>query len=308
MTRSLLPLNALRAFEASARHLSFTKAAAELNVTPTAVGHQVKALEEFLGVTLFHRLNRALRLTDAGAASLPLLTKGFDRLDDAVRIAKTQVDARVLRVTVAPSLAVKWLVPRLSHFETAFPDITVRVETDFQVVDLAKSGHDLGLRFCAGVAPGLKGERLLGEEVIPICAPRLLQGPRSLSSPKDLCRHILIHLDGESEDPFFATWHQWCERAAVTGINTGRGPRFSQSIAAVQAAIEGQGVALVPRLCVLDDLACGKLVQPFGPGVPTSYAYFIVSPAPSDNMPKVVAFREWLHSEAAATRRAAHSV
>ena len=308
MTRSLLPLNALRAFEAAARHLSFTKAAAELHVTPTAVGHQVKALEEFLGVTLFHRLNRALRLTDAGAASLPLLTKAFDRLDDAVRIAKAQVEARVLRVTVAPTLAVKWLVPRLSHFETAFPDITVRVESDFQVVDLGKSGHDLGLRFCAGVAPGLRGEKLLGEVVIPICAPGLLQGQRPVRNPKDLCRHTLIHLDGESEDPSFATWDQWFERTGVSGIDTGRGPRFSQSIAAVQAAIEGQGVALVPRLCVLDDLACGKLVQPFGPGLATSYAYFIVSPGPSYDLPKVAAFRGWLRREAAAATRAAHSV
>ncbi len=300
MVRSQLPLNALRAFEASARYLSFTKAAAELHVTPAAVGHQVKVLEDYLGVILFRRLNRALRMTDAGQACLPLLTEGFDRLNDAVKAAKAREKEDVLRVSVAPTLAVKWLVPRLSRLETAHPRINVRVETGLEIADLAKSGYHVGVRFCAGVAPGLRGEKLLDEEVISICAPSLLHGTRPLLQPQDLRYHTLIHLDGETADPSFATWEKWLDLAGVSDVDAHRGPRFSQTITATQAAIEGQGVALVPRLCVLDDLAAGTLVRPFHLGVPSAFAYYVVSPAQSYDLPKVVAFRDWLRSEAAA--------
>lgn len=308
MARSLPPLNALRAFEAAARHMSFTKAAEELHVTPAAVGHQVKKLEGFLGVQLFRRLNRALLLTEAGHVCLPALEDGFDRLDAAVERARAHDGRGVLTVSVAPTLAIKWLVPRLLHFQAAHPEIAVRVETTMAVVDLVRDGIDLAIRFSSGMAPGLRGEWLFGEEVIPVCAPRLMDGRHPLRRPDDLRHHTLIHIEDETADRSWPDWETWLRAAGVADVDRDLGPRFTQTIAAAQAAMDGQGVALTGRTCILDDLVARRLVQPFGPGFATAYAYYVVSPEALFDRSKVVAFREWLRAEAAALLRDAEAV
>jgi LysR family glycine cleavage system transcriptional activator len=303
MRDSLPPLNALRAFEAAARHLSFKQAAQELHVTPAAIGHQVKALENYLGVQLFLRLNRALRLTEAGQVCLPQLRDGFDRLAQAVDRAKSYDRGGVLRVSVAPTLAVKWLVPRLVRFQALHPEITVRLETTMAVVDMARDGIDVAIRFGSGTAPGLRGERLFGEEVIAVCAPSLINAPKPLRRPDDLRHHTLIHLEGETTDGSWPDWERWLRTAGVADVGPSHGPRFTQTITAAQAAMDGQGVALIGRACILDDLAAGRLVQAFDLGFPTDYAYHVVAPATLFDQPKVTAFRDWLASEAAASLR-----
>lgn len=301
MAGSLPPLNALRAFEAAARHLSFKKASEELHVTPAAVGHQVKALEDFLGVLLFRRLNRALMLTDAGQACLPDLREGFGKLESAVERLRAHDGRGLLTVTVAPTFAVTWLVPRLVRFQAAHPRITVRIESTMANVDLVRHGIDLGIRFCPDVEPGLRGETLFGERVVPVCSPRSLEGPDALRRPDDLASQTLIHLEGETGDRSWPDWARWLAAAGVTTVDPKQGLRFTQSIVAAQAAMAGQGVALVGETCFLDDLAAGRLVRPFDLGFPTDYAYRVVSPEALFHEPKVAAFRDWLQAEALAS-------
>ena len=298
--RRLPPLNGLRAFEAAARRLSFTKAARELNVTPAAVGHQVKALEDYLGVQLFRRLNRALLLTDAGQACLPELREGFDRLAGAVESMRARDARGVLTVTVAPSLAAKWLVPRLDRFRAEHADITVRIDTAMEELDLAREGIDVGIRFGPGRYPGLRVDRMMGEQLFPVCSPALLDGPHPLLVPVDLRWHTLLHIDGETAVEAWPDWPMWLRAAGCGDIDAMSGPRFTQSIMAIQAAVEGQGIALGPSSIVGDDLAAGRLIKPFAstPGTPTAFAWYVVSPETVADNPKVAAFREWVLSAA----------
>jgi LysR family glycine cleavage system transcriptional activator len=300
MTERLPPLNSLRAFEVAARHLSFKQAARELNVTPAAVGHQVKGLEDFLGIPLFRRLNRALRLTEAGQASLPELREGFAKLAGAVETLRRREARSVLTATVAPSLAAKWLIPRLHRFRAAHPEISVRLDTDLKELDLIRDGIDLGIRFGAGSYPGLRADRLMGEQLNPVCSPALLDGPAPLHTPEDLRHHTLLHIEGETCDVTWADWAMWLRAANCPHVASAGGPRFSQSLMAVQAAIAGQGVALAPLSIVADDLADGRLVKPFAdmPGHPTAFAFYIVSPRDLAESPKVAAFRNWVLAEA----------
>jgi LysR family transcriptional regulator, glycine cleavage system transcriptional activator len=303
MLGPLPPLNALRAFEAAARHLSFKKAADELHVTPAAIGHQIKNLEDFLGVELFRRLNRAVMLTDAAQACLPELREGFERLAAGVDRINAHDRRRVLVVSVAPTFAIKWLVSRLNRFQAQHPEITVRVETTTAMVDLARAGVDMAIRFCGEVEAGLAAEMLFEEEVAPVCAPRLMDGPNSLHRPEDLRMHTLIHVEGESTDPSQPSWQTWLEAAGVAGVDVVRGLHFTQTVTAAQAAIDGQGVALLGRTCLLDDLAAGRLIRPFTLGFPVAYAYRMVSPQAAFHQPKVTAFRTWLREEAEASHQ-----
>lgn len=300
MYERLPSLNSLRAFEAAARHLSFKKAAEELNVTPAAVGHQVKGLEQFLGMQLFRRLNRALLLTEAGQACLPELREGFGKLASAVETLRTRDTRSALTATVAPSFAAKWLIPRLYRFRNRWPEISVRIDTDLEELDLSQAGIDVGIRFGSGSYPGLRVDRLMGEELIPVCSPNLIESSGSLQTPEDLANHTLLHIEGETADAAWADWSMWLQAAGCSHIEAIAGPRFTQSIMAVQAAIEGQGIALAPTSIVADDLAAGRIVQLFTdiPGYPTNFAYYVVSPREiADNL-KVSAFREWIREEA----------
>ncbi len=301
MARNLPPLNSLRAFEAAARHLSFTKAAEELHVTPAAISHQIKGLEEQLGVPLFRRLTRALRLTEAGQAALPPLRDGFDKLADAVDLLRAHEQSGALTVSVGPSFAAKWLVPRLDRLRTAHPDLEVRLDATDQLADFQRDNVDLAIRYGNGRYPGLEVERLLSEEIFPVCSPKLLDGPKPLAQPDDLRHHTLIHLDWDLEDVNAPSWRMWLLAAGIHDIDFTRGPVFSMMSLALQAAIEAHGVALASSVLVAGDLAAGRLVMPFDLSVcdPVDFAYHIVVPKRTANLPKVAAFRSWLRSEIA---------
>jgi len=297
MTRFLPPLNALRAFEAAARHLSFTKAADELNVTPAAVSHQIKALEELLGVTLFHRLTRALRLTNAGLAALPMLTEGFDKLVEGADLMRVYCESGLLTVSVSPSFGSIWLVPKLDRFRSRHPDIEIRIDGTDRLVDVARGDADVAVRYGPGGYKGVRVDYLFNQLNTPVCSPTLLNGEHPLQRPDDLRRHTLLHIDWKDTE---ASWRMWLLAAGVHDIDPTRGPHFSQEDMAVQAALDGQGVALIGDMLVADHLAAGRLVSPFHPDLstPLKFSYYLLSARESAAQPKVAAFREWLIEEA----------
>ncbi|MGF1544497.1 MAG: transcriptional regulator GcvA [Parvularculaceae bacterium] len=303
--RKIPPLTALRAFEASARHLSFTKAATELNVTPGAISQQIKALEDFIGAKVFRRTNRAILLTDAAHASLPALREAFDKLEEAARALSAPGDAKRLNVSVAPSLAAKWLVPRLDGFHDLHPEIEVWVSADMEVVDFAAVDVDLAIRYGPGVAEGLESVLLMPETILPVCSPRLLEGERPLKTPTDLAGHTLLHDGGPDNDDSAPTWRMWLKAAGVADVDAGRGPKFNQSSLVIEAAIAGKGVALAKAALALADLEAGRLVAPFADmTTPSSFAYYMAHPASKGRVAAVSAFKEWLVAEAAATAEA----
>ena len=300
MTQRLPPLNALRAFEAAGRHLSFTKAAEELHVTPAAVGHQVKVLEDYLGVQLFRRLTRAIALTDAGQDLLPGLRDGFVRIEEAVERLRGLEERGVLNVSAAQSLMAKWLVPRLDRFHKAYPDIDLRIFSTGRLVDFARDDVDVAVRYGLGNWPGLRVDLLRTEEMFPVCSPALLEGPHPLKTPDDLRHHTLLH-DALYKSIFgdaAPDWSTWLEAAGVRDIDATHGTALSPWSMVIQAAIDGQGVALGGSVIVEADLADGRLVKPFALTIPVDYAYYIVCPETAAERPKVAAFRKWIMEEA----------
>ena len=295
MSRRLPPLNGLRAFEAAARHLSFTRAADELNVTQTAISHQIRALEERLGVRLFRRLPRGLVLTEEAQLYLPPIRHAFDQIAAATERLSREQTGGVLTVSLLPSFAARWLVPRLGRFSAAHPDIDLRITASVDVVDFARDDVDVAIRRGLGNYPGLWVQRLFGESVYPVCAPALLEDPQGLKGPQDLRHHTLLHDDDTSG------WRLWLERAGVEGVDPNRGPIFSDSGMLLQAAVEGHGVALGRSVLVSADLETGRLVRPFAEAsMPFQFAYYFVCPQTHAERPKVVALRDWLLKEAAA--------
>ena len=291
MVQRLPPLNALRAFEAAARHLSFTKAAEELHVTQSAISHQVKLLEEYLGMKLFRRLNRALVLTDEGQLYLPPVMRVFDQLYEATkRLTENEARGR-LTVSILPSFAARWLVPRLGQFMKLYPELDVRLAPSLELVDFVRDEVDLGIRYGRGHYPGLRVDRLMTEDVFPVCSPELLKGEHPLKQPQDLKHHVLMHDDEHGE------WRTWLLSAGVKDVDPARGPTFTDSSMLIQAAVAGQGVALARGALAADDLASGALIRPFTLSLPVEYAYYIVSPEDAADRPKVSAFREWLLQE-----------
>ncbi len=294
MARRLPPLNALRAFEAAARHLSFTKAAEELNVTQAAVSHQVKALEQHLGLKLFRRLNRALLLTEQGQMCLATAREAFDRIAEIAERLRASDARGTLTVSLLPSFAAKWLVPRLGRFRLAHPDIDVRVAPDERLVDFARDDVDVGIRYGEGRYPGLNTIRLLEEEVFPVCSPALGADGHPLRNPSDLAHQTLLHDEGHDG------WRTWLLAADLPEIDPTRGPIFTDSSNLVQAAVEGQGVALARGALAAADLAAERLIRPFALSLPAAYAYYIVCPKATAETPKVKAFTTWLLAEAQA--------
>ena len=301
MPRKLPPLNALRAFEAAARQLSFTKAAAELYVTQAAVSHQVKALEEHLGMPLFRRYNRRLVLTEAGQSYLPALSDAFDAMDQATQRLQRQKHSGPVRITVLPSLAAKWLMPRLPRFRERHPAIDVLISAADTLVDLIREDFHIGLRFGAGRYPGLKVTQLMGDRVFPVCAPRLLKGAVPLKRIADLQNHTLLHDDMARSDESSNDWASWLKFAGAQDIDPRGGPAFSHSSLALTAAIDSQGVALGRMSLVEDDLAAGRLVCPFGPVMESPMAYYVVLPPAAIERVRVRLFYDWLLEEAAET-------
>jgi len=297
--KRLPPLNALRAFEAAARHLSFSRAADELNVTPGAVSQQIKALEDFVGGPVFRRERKGLLLTDAAQSSLPSLREAFRLLEDAAaRLTAADGDGR-LRVSVAPSFAAKWLVPRLAGFHDAHPEIDVWLSADMDVVDFSKDDVDIAIRYGGGRYPGLAVDLLMSETIVPVCAPTLVTGPEPLKEPADLARFTLLHDGSPDNDETCPTWPMWLKAAGVPGADGARGPVFNQSSLVVEAAVAGRGVALAKSALAEADLAAGRLVLAFDVSTPIAFAYHLVRPPAKDANPTVRAFSDWLKSEAA---------
>jgi LysR family glycine cleavage system transcriptional activator len=313
MSQRLPPLNALKAFEAAARHLSVKKAAVELNVTPAAVSHQIRTLEEYLDVQLFHRYNRALELTDAARACLPKLREGFDCLAQAVERLRTHTSGGMLTVSAAPSFAARWLMPRLHRFIAAHHEIDVRVSARMRrvsvdgKVDVAERAtietwlddSDVAILYGHGHYPDLDVHRLLPLTITPICSPKLLSGEHPLRTPEDLKHHMLLHDDTGDMYDGESFWEVWLNAAGVTGVDAKRGARFSHAVLAFEAAIDAVGVvASMPSLAA-EELASGKLVMPFELKVPLDSAYYLVCEPHAKTRPAVAAFRDWLIAEAA---------
>ena len=301
MADRLPSLNALRAFEAVTRHLSVTKAADELHVTPAAVSLQIKALEADLGAKLVRRAGRGLVLTDAGRAGLADLGAGFDRLTRAARAMRPERGRQMLTVSVEPSFAATWLVKRLDGFKRARPAIDVRIDASMDCADFARDGVDIAIRYGAGDYPGLDVVRLFDDEVFPVCAPALMDGDHPLAEPGDLRWHTLLHLDWPPHMGEWPDWSAWLRAAVADDVDVGHGIHFTDESMALQAAVQGQGVALGNTALVADDLEAGRLVWPFELCLPTMFAYFVVCPEDRSDDAAIAAFREWLLAEAAST-------
>lgn len=301
--KSPVYLNALRAFEASARHRSFSAAAEELNVTPAAVGQLVKSLEEWLGTRLFVRgASGRTRLvaTEAALSALPDIRVGLDRLSLGLERLRAGVAGGVLTVTVSPAFATKWLLPRFERFQARCPDMDVRLETSFRPVDFVARQVDIGVRYGAGRWQGLTAEKLMDEEMYPVCSPDWLQRNQPLQRPGDLRRVALIHDLSMQDHRSFLTWDKWFRKVGVTDAATARGLKINNSAAVLQAAIEGKGVALARSVMARDDLAAGRIVRLFPKlGFASRLAYYIVYRPESASLPRLIAFRDWLLSEAA---------
>ncbi|MFN4015890.1 MAG: transcriptional regulator GcvA [Reyranella sp.] len=291
MKRTLPPLNGLRAFEAAARHMSFTDAAEELNVTQAAISHQVRGLELRLGLKLFVRRNRSLLLSEAGQAYLPSVRAAFDQLNEATEKLLQKDKGGHLTVTTTASFAMKWLVPRLGGFQRANTEIDVRISTGTGLVDFSREDVDIGIRYGRGQWPNLMAERLVAEDVMPVCAPALLKGPNGLKKPTDLKRFTLLHIGNFPDD-----WQVWLTAAGVKGVDASRGVSFDFALAAYQAAMDGLGVALGRNPLVEPDLKAGRLVVPFEFKRSSDFAYYLVYPPEAIRRRKIMAFRDWIVS------------
>lgn len=297
-TIRLPPLSALRAFEAAARLQSFSKAAAELNVTPAAISHQIAALEQDLGVGLFNRRNRAVELTASARILLPGLSEAFAGIQSAVRRLRSHNDTGTLTVTASPSFAGKWLVQRLHRFQEQNPAVDVRISATDAVVDLTRGDFDLAIRYGTGRYPGLVVELLLGNEVFPACSPALLRDGPPLETPADLRHHALIHDHQSERDPLAPTWSMWLKAAGVDDAASTHRLSFNNNVLALEAALAGHGVTLAYSTTAAADIAAGRLVRLFSLSLPDNFAYYIVTAPGTLERPKVKAFRDWLREEA----------
>jgi LysR family transcriptional regulator, glycine cleavage system transcriptional activator len=291
MTARLPSLNGLRAFEAAARHLSFTLAASELNVTQTAISHQIRRLEEELGIRLFIRQNRALALTPEARDYLPGVRAAFNDLRLATDRLLRKDDDKVLTVSTLASLAAKWLLPRLTDFQEQHPGIDVRITTSTSLVDFQRDNVDAAIRYGRGQWPGLRADWLMADELFPVCSPSLLRGDRPLRQPEDLKGYPLLHTSNANSDD----WRLWLTAAGLPAdIARQPGITFDMIFMTIQAAIDGIGVAMGRTSYVKDDIAKGRLVVPFKIALPADAGFYMVAPEGRREAPKLVAFRQWL--------------
>jgi len=305
MQRPLPPLNALRAFDAAARHLSLTLAATELHVTPGALSHQIRGLEDFLGVALFHRLPRAIRLTEAGRRLHPGLQEGFAAIRRAVDAVAPRTDDRVLVISAPPGFTAKWLVPRLYRFVMAHPEIDARVSAALGFANFHNDGVDIAIRNMrvgAETDPDLLVEHLADLTYLPVCSPRLLRQVGRLREPADVARVPLIHddmLTGMTDNP---DWTDWLAQAGVSGVDLSRGLRLNSADHALEAAVEGAGMLLALELLAQDDIRNRRLVAPFDIMVQSKRAFYFVCPRAYEQRAHVQAFRSWIKAEMTAPR------
>jgi LysR family glycine cleavage system transcriptional activator len=288
MPRRLPPLTSLRAFEAAGRHLSFTKAAAELTVTQAAISHQVKALEQHLDVALFLRLPRKLELTKAGKILLPVVRDSFNRIGDAVAGLDRDIASSALTVRLAPSFAAKWLSPRLDDFRRKQPQIDLSLTHSNEPVDFRRQQIDIAITYGKGDWRGVVSDRVLSIDFFPVCSPQFMQGEHPLTNPENLAHYTLLH------DTDHAAWPDWLALAGIENVDPQRGTVVDDTNVLIQAAIDGLGVALGSTHFVADRLASGRLVKPFDTTLYNDYAYYVVCPKKNLKRPEVAAFKAWL--------------
>ena len=312
MSQHLPPLNALRTFEAVARLQSFTKAANELYVTRAAVSHQIKNLEEYLGFQLIKRQTRSISLTPAAEAALPKLREGFNNLSDAVHLMNSHQSNENINIWMAPSFASKWLVPRLHSFSLKYPEIDMQISGNTGLVDTSENADismeemfrsndvDVVVRFGSGNYPGCIVHKLFSVKAIPLCSPALLNDPKKpLKKPQDLKHHMLLHDNTDYKGR--PEWKKWFHSAGVTDVKVDRGLRFNHISMAMDAAIDGQGVLLGIEALARNDIAAGRLCQPFDLSLPLKRSYYIIQPESVDaNQHAVDAFIKWILEEAKA--------
>jgi LysR family glycine cleavage system transcriptional activator len=285
-------MNTLRVFDAAARRLSFTLAAEDLGVTQAAVSHQIRGLEEWLGVALFRRRNKQVFLTEAGQAYAVAVGQSLDQIAEATR-ALVRADNRggVLTLSTMPSFAIKWLIHRLGGFITAFPDVEVRLHTSMELANFSKDGVDIAIRMARSIPADLHADLLMEEDLFPVCAPSLTRGIRPLADPSDLCHHVLLQDVGIS-------WASWLAPLGLEGIRPQRGPGYLDSALAIQACMEGQGILMGRTVMVEEDLLAGRLIAPFPQRVPSPLKYWLVCPHSHLTRPGVRVFREWILAQA----------
>src|SRR5712691_4828970 len=297
MPRRLPSLNGLKAFEAAARHESFTRAAEDLCVTQGAVSHQVKALEAELGLKLFNRERQRLVITEAGRIYLAVVRDAFDRIGDGTERLLQRQSGGALTVSTSPNFAAKWLVHRLGRFAEVHPGIDLKINASRHHVDFAREDIDIAIRHGDAGTAGLHVTRLCAGEIFPACSPKFLSDRNLLRSPSDLGRFTLLHVADRQG------WSQWLDFAGVKGVDPSRGPVLNEASMAIDAALDGQGIVLARTALAAWDLIGGRLVRPFTLAMPAPYAYWIVCPKVTAKLPKIVAFSDWLLAEAAEDAR-----
>ncbi|CAN7273138.1 transcriptional regulator GcvA [Mesorhizobium amorphae] len=300
MARLLPGTRALRTLEAAARHLNFTRAADELGLTPAAVSHQIKEIEDQLGLVLFTRTSRTIRLTEAGTLLSEAATDALDLLGRAVsRAQKTARGTALLKITLDAQFATKWLMRRVDDFRRQKPGIELRFDITYDVRDFDRDDVDIGIRFGAGKYPGLCADRLFENVIIPVCSPALLRSGPPLKQPRDLFHHTLAHIEWSRQGVTWPNWRMWMAAAGVDDFDDSRTLVFGSASDATQAALDGNAVALADFAMVANDLSEGRLVRPFALGIKVApeFAYFLVYPVASANDARVVAFKDWILNE-----------
>ena len=317
MTYRLPPLNALRAFEAAARHLSFKKAGDELAVTPTAISHQLKVLEDYLGFTLFRRLTRAIELTDEGRAMLPKIREGLECFAAAIENTRHRDLSGRLSIVSPPAFASRWLIRRLPAFSLRYPEIRLHVSASLATIDPRDVGGasgmegldvreeetSLAIRFGRGQYQGCRVDRLFSPVYTPVCSPILQKGKHPLVTIQDLGRQVLLHDETIPELMDRPTWSEWMQEAGVTGLDPLAGMHFSDPSLVLSAAIDGVGVALASKVLIDAELSAGRLIAPFNTVIRRPQAYFLVAPEAVAERPVVKVFRAWLLNEVSGVRR-----
>eukprot|EP00919_Chromeraceae_sp_WS-2016_P060715 GHVR01144139.1.p1 GENE.GHVR01144139.1~~GHVR01144139.1.p1 ORF type:complete len:306 (-),score=13.77 GHVR01144139.1:34-951(-) len=288
MAARLPPLNALRAFEASARHLSFTRAADELFVTQAAISHQIKSLEEHLGIKLFMRKNRALLLTEEGQSYFLDIKDIFSSILEATEKLLSRGAKGAITLSLPPSFAIHWLVPRLSAFNQLHPDIDVRIKAVDQSDGLLTEDVDVAIYYGRGQWPKVKADKLHTEYLIPVCSPLIFNGTKPLDTPEDLVHHTLLH-DSSRRD-----WKRWFRQLDIKSVNVNHGPIFSHSSMILQAAIHGQGIALAHNIIAKQDIDAGRLICPFSEVLVNKSAFYVVCRENQADVGKIAAFRQWI--------------
>lgn len=290
MARCLPPLNSLKSFEAAGRLLSFTRAAEELNVTQAAISHQIKLIEEFLGVTLFERHPRKLALTEQGRILLPEVMAAFDNMTTAIKAVRQETSDNILRVRLAPSLASKWLAPKLKYFNSQYPEIDLCLYHAHTIVDFEREQIDIAVSYGKGNSSDVIAEPLLSLDYFPVCTPSFMHNDKPLTDINNIRYYNLLH------DASYKCWVDWLKLAGVDGINAYKGMINDNTNVLIQAAVDGQGIALGSMIFVEDHLKSGRLIKPFDITLSNNFTYFILYPPEHLKNPAVKAFKDWLHS------------